>query len=172
MDFKKFNEIAELVGIAAVVASLVFVGLQLKQASDIAQNEVALGIFATSVEINSQMNEYADIWVRGKRGDELNETEAAIFGGLMQNLNNEAFFARSTRLQLGGSLDRSIEAHRLARVLHENPGARKVWMDYQSAYQPFRALRQVPLESESFSDQVREALKLMDEMKAREEASQ
>jgi negative regulator of sigma E activity len=164
VEFKKFNEAAELVGIAAVVASLVFVGIQMKQASDIAQNEVTLGVFATSIEINNEMIEYADIWVRGSRGDELDETEAFIFGGLMQNLNNEAFFARSMRAQLGDSEARSNEVHILARILHENPGARQTWMEWQSAYQPYRALKQVPFESESFSDQVREALKLMDEM--------
>ena len=164
MEFKKFNEVAELVGIAAVVASLVFVGLQMKQASDIAQNEVTLGVYATSVDIINEMNEYADIWVRGSRGDELDETEAFVFAGLMQNLNNEAFFARSMRAQLGDSESRSNEVHIFARILHENPGARQAWVEWQSAYQPYRALRQVPFESESFSDQVREALKLMDEM--------
>lgn len=30
MDFEKVKEVAELVGLAAIVASLIFVGLQLK----------------------------------------------------------------------------------------------------------------------------------------------
>jgi len=164
VDFRKFNEVAELVGIAAVVASLIFVGLQMKQASDIAHNEVSLGVFATSIEINSEMNQYADIWVRGSRGDELDETEAFIFGSLMQNLNNEAFLVRSMRARLGEDERLSNEVHILARILHENPGARKAWMEWQSAYQPYRALKRVPFESESFSDQVREALKSMEEL--------
>lgn len=36
MDFEKVKEVAELVGLAAIVASLIFVGLQLKQSQDIA----------------------------------------------------------------------------------------------------------------------------------------
>jgi len=164
VGFRKFNEVAELVGIAAVVASLIFVGLQMKQASDIAQNEVSLGVFATSIEIISEMSQYADIWVRGSRGDELDETDAFIFGNLMQSLNNEAFFIRSMRAQLGEDERLSNEVHILARILHENPGARKAWMEWQSAYQPYRTLRQVPFESVSFSDQVREALKSMEEL--------
>ena len=36
MKFKEWNEIAELVGIAAIVASLIFVGLQMKQSQEIA----------------------------------------------------------------------------------------------------------------------------------------
>jgi len=110
------------------------------------------------------MSEHADIWIRGSRGDVLDETEALIFGNLMQNLNNGAFFARDMRAQLGGSESLSNEVYIFARILHENPGARKAWMEWQSAYQPYRALRRVPLESESFSDQVREALKSMEEM--------
>ena len=164
MNFGKFNEIAELIGMVAIVASLIFVGLQLKQAGDIAQNELSLGIYTASIEINNEMNEHADIWVSGSRGDDLGEAEAVIFQGLMQNLNNQAFFARSMRLQLGGDEKLSVEIHNFARVLHDNPGARKAWMDYQSAYQPYRDLKQVPFETESFSDQVREALELMDEL--------
>ena len=164
MDFRKFNEVAELFGIAAVVASLIFVGLQMKQASDIAQNEVSLGIYATSVAINNEMSERADIWIRGSRGDDLDETEAFIFSNLMQNLNNDAFFARSMRARLGEDERLSTEVHNFARILNENPGARRAWMEWQSAYQPYRALKLVPLESESFSDQVREALKAMEEL--------
>ena len=102
--------------------------------------------------------------VRGSRGDELDETDAFIFGNLMQSLNNEAFFIRSMRAQLGEDERLSNEVHILARILHENPGARKAWMEWQSAYQPYRTLRQVPFESVSFSDQVREALKSMEEL--------
>jgi hypothetical protein len=36
MTFEKVKEIAELIGLAAIVASLIFVGLQLKQGQDIA----------------------------------------------------------------------------------------------------------------------------------------
>jgi len=36
MRFSEWKEIAELVGLAAIIASLVFVGLQLKQSQDIA----------------------------------------------------------------------------------------------------------------------------------------
>ena len=110
MDFRRFNEVAELVGIAAIVASLVFVGLQMKQASDIAKNEVSLGVYATGIEINNEFSEYADIWIRGSRGDELDETEAFIFGNLIQNLNSHEHHGAAARnravscYSLGGML--------------------------------------------------------------------
>ena len=36
MDFTRWKDIAELIGLAAIVSSLVFVGLQMKQSQDIA----------------------------------------------------------------------------------------------------------------------------------------
>lgn len=43
MKFKVWNEIAELIGIAAIVASLVFVGLQMRQDHVIARSELGAG---------------------------------------------------------------------------------------------------------------------------------
>ena len=39
MKFKEWNEIAELVGIAAIVVSLVFVGYELRQSTAIARSD-------------------------------------------------------------------------------------------------------------------------------------
>ena len=65
MKFKEWNEIAELVGVAAIVASLVFVGLQMKQTQDIARTEVYLGLYATGVEINHRLAEHVGVWIKG-----------------------------------------------------------------------------------------------------------
>ena len=164
MKSRDWKDIAELIGITAIVSSLIFVGLQMKQAQDIAQNEISLGVYSTGVEITNQISEYADIWIRGSRGDELDEEEALLFGNLMQNLNSQAYWSMGMRAQLGEDERLWTEIYNFARILHENPGARKAWMDWQAAYQPYRPMRRVPLESESFSDQVREALEKMDKM--------
>ena len=46
MKFKEWNEIAELVGIAAIVVSLVFVGYELRQSTAIARSD-AYGSFSS-----------------------------------------------------------------------------------------------------------------------------
>ena len=162
MNISNWKETAELIGFAGIIVSLVFVGLQMKQAQDIASNEVSLGAFATGVEISNQMNEHADIWVRGSKGEELNEVERLIFANLMKNLNYEAFWHSSMRRQLGSD-EPPREIFNFARRLHQNPGARQQWTDWQDAYQPYRTLRDRPLTAESFSGQVKEALEMMDE---------
>lgn len=71
----KWRELAELVGIAAIVASLIFVGLQLKQSQDIAiagqyHERTAL----TVQNFNSELeNGDLRIWARAFRDVEFNE---------------------------------------------------------------------------------------------------
>lgn len=55
MNFKTWNEIAELVGIAAVVASLVFVGLQMRQDRVVARSELAAGSFESFADLRREM---------------------------------------------------------------------------------------------------------------------
>jgi hypothetical protein len=55
MKFKQWNEIAELVGIAAVVASLVFVGLQMRQDHVFARSELGAGSFESLASLRQEM---------------------------------------------------------------------------------------------------------------------
>jgi len=55
MKFKEWNEIAELVGIAAIVASLVFVGLQMRQEHIIARSELGAGSFEGFSSLRQEM---------------------------------------------------------------------------------------------------------------------
>ena len=55
MKFEKFNAVAELVGIAAIVASLVFVGLQLRQDQVIARSALGAGSFESLASLRQEM---------------------------------------------------------------------------------------------------------------------
>lgn len=57
MKFREWNEIAELVGIIAIVASLVFVGLQMRQDHIIARSELAAGSFESLASLRREMTE-------------------------------------------------------------------------------------------------------------------
>ncbi|MDX2478727.1 MAG: hypothetical protein QNK24_00150, partial [Desulfuromusa sp.] len=61
----KWKDIAELIGITAIVLSLVFVGLQLRQSQLIAHSEIALQELESTIEAHSQINDYVDVWVSG-----------------------------------------------------------------------------------------------------------
>jgi hypothetical protein len=55
MKFREWNEIAELVGIAAIVASLVFVGLQMRQDHVLARSELGAGSFENLASLRQEM---------------------------------------------------------------------------------------------------------------------
>ena len=66
MNFKVWNEIAELVGIAAIVASLVFVGLQMRQDHVIARSELGAGSFENLASLRKDMTgpDFAAIYAK------------------------------------------------------------------------------------------------------------
>lgn len=66
MEFKKFNEIAELVGIVAIVASLIFVGMQIRQDHVIARSQLGAGSFESLAALRREMtgSEFASTYAR------------------------------------------------------------------------------------------------------------
>lgn len=64
MKFKEWNEIAELVGIVAIVASLVFVGLQMRQDHVFARSELGAGSFESLASLRQEMtgSEFAAVY--------------------------------------------------------------------------------------------------------------
>jgi hypothetical protein len=86
-----WKNFAELVGITAIIASLVFVGLQLRQAQEIAKTELGMSLLASEVQIRNEMNERADIWNRGIAGEELSVDDRLIFNHLVHNLQAHSY---------------------------------------------------------------------------------
>ena len=135
MKFKEWNEIAELIGIAAVVGSLIFVGLQMRQAQDIANAERRMMDLANSYEMHNAINEHADIWLRGLTDEELSDVETVIFENLVVDRHQYAFLRVLTANALGADEAAASTAAEYAAFLHENPSARRVleareaWLD-------------------------------------------
>ena len=120
MKNSNWKETAELVGIAAIVASLLFVGLQLKQdreaafAENLAQYNDRLISFSDLVANNREA------WTKGLRGEELPEMDRVVFSYIarvhfMDRMN------QARRLELLGS-DFSYTPRYYAYYLYMYPG--------------------------------------------------
>ena len=79
MNRKEWLPIAELLGIAAVVASLIFVGLEIKQSREIAWAEWTGILSQEQIAIESLFMEQPEVWRRGCVGDDLSPPERTIF---------------------------------------------------------------------------------------------
>ena len=66
----------EGIGIVAIVASLLFVGLQMRQAQQFAMAEVYQKTLSSRSELTNSINENVVIWNKGRSGGELTDDEA------------------------------------------------------------------------------------------------
>ena len=137
MKTRDWKDIAELIGTTAIVASLIFVGLQMKQAQEIANADRRMMRVANKIEMHNAINEHADTWARGLSGQELNETEAVIFENLVLNRNDFVFFNWRAAKDLSSGVGATGSVATFSAFLYENPGARRVWEsreEYEDKY--------------------------------------
>ncbi|MEN8761586.1 MAG: hypothetical protein ABF290_04070 [Thiogranum sp.] len=122
-----WKDSVELIGMAAIVASLFFVGEELRQSRDIALSERAGHMMLAEIEARRPIYEYPDIWARGNAGEELNPSEAVIYRTLIQDINSWGFFRRlsATAVDSQGAADAA--GWDMAGFLYDNPGARREW---------------------------------------------
>ena len=140
MKFSEWKDTAELIGILALVASLVFVGLQMRQTEDIALSEANLTYLLSKIERNNAIIENSAIWVRGNAGEELSEEDSAVFWALVLNMSDTAFFVVQQTRRLGLDYAADATTADLAAYLHNNPGAWRVWNEREDDLQKTRSI--------------------------------
>jgi hypothetical protein len=79
MDSAKLNDWLQVIGIFALVASLIFVGLQMKQTQEIGQGEATAYILESSNMFRNTVIDNAEVWRSGCMGEELSEGDQTRF---------------------------------------------------------------------------------------------
>jgi len=91
LNSSRIREWLEIVGLLGVVASLVFVGLEVRQSRQIAYMD-QLGVARQLVSDYRQMLiANSDVWFRGCSGDELSDSERFVFTQLALELQDTVF---------------------------------------------------------------------------------
>ena len=139
MKPSNLKDSAELIGIVAIVASLIFVGLQMQQAEVIARSEMNASILANRIEMHAAIIEHPDIWERGNNGEKLEPDEATIFSRQVTIINDEAFFSVQQSLIWGLPEMAEADMAIFAAYLHENPGALGVWRGREDRLNYYRS---------------------------------
>ena len=78
MNSEKLHDWLQLVGMAAIVVSLIFVGFQIRQSEDAAMSELSQSTVAVGIEISALMAENSSVWLRACAGEELSPSEQLI----------------------------------------------------------------------------------------------
>lgn len=140
MKLNDWKSIAELVGIFAVVASLVFVALQLKQSQAIALAEMYGAVATVATEETGMVIDNADIWRRGNANEHLTPTEAIIYAQLIRSINDRFWFRGQQLRELGRVKQADNDLAEFAAFLFENPGARQAWRSREDWLGKYRAM--------------------------------
>ena len=138
MDFKKFNEAAELVGIVALIASLVFVGMEIRQSRLIALAESDATNSNASIEMASLINDSSDVWARAISGVDLDEADSETFENIIIALSDRNWSLQNQFRMLGDSEGADWVTHEFAVFLHQRPGARSAWSERESELKEYR----------------------------------
>ena len=153
---------AELVGITAIVVSLIFLGLQLKQTQDIAVSEISASHHASRIELSISIADHSDVWSRGNSGEDLDHAQLVTYSSLLDGLSEQYRIQWRHNLLFGRETTVTREMD-FAAFLHRNPGARKVWIALRDEHYASSRLLDADFESRLFSSLVVDALKKLDE---------
>jgi hypothetical protein len=127
-----WREIAELVGIGAIVASLIFVGLQLRQDRQAAFSEIRQNSSSVFAEVQIAIAEHADTLAKANSGEQLSESEEIALRALVFSLHRQTVTDIFEGRRQGGTEEAGVVV--FAIWLHRNPGARSIWMIQREDY--------------------------------------
>jgi len=122
----KWKDTAELVGIGAIVLSLIFVGLQMRQERDIALAQSFIEHVASGTDYRLALSQYSDLIVKGNSGTSLNEVELHQLKLLVEAAEDRVFMRHISQQLL--ELRIATPELKFASFLYRNPAAREAWL--------------------------------------------
>ncbi len=162
MSQARMKDWLETLGIIAVVASLVFVGLQMKQDRKIAVADSYAGVVDSTLHVAELIADRSELWRRGLDGGELSVEEQIQFNVLADAV--EQTFAngwqRATELGIG---DPEIDVRDYAIALHSHPGLLAYFESVQARYETTDAAYNLPPDYGHFGGLVRETLAYLED---------
>ena len=126
MKTANWKTAAELLGMSAIVASLIFVGLQLRQEQAIALVDTYGTIVESSQGVLDLVGQHPKIWEKGLLGEELSTPDEIVFSGIVRALVNHHTFMFIRFVRIGPGDSETI-LHDFAYALYVFPGLRSRW---------------------------------------------
>jgi hypothetical protein len=126
MDSAKVNDWLQIVGLTGIMASLIFVGMQVRQTQQAGQGQEVSGFLELSLALRSLQLENIAVWQKVCAGEELEGVErqagALLFKAYLE-FNYVGGIANQVNLM---QAEHNLFAYRLAANLHRYPGFTKM----------------------------------------------
>lgn len=136
----KWRYVFEFVGAISIVSSLIFVGLELRQAQQATANERTISRVDIGIGTRNAINQFPEIWIKGNKGESLTDAEYVIYSNLIQVRNSEVEATGLTALSLGRDINDNLTIIAFSDFLFRNPGALTTWNKILGDIQPTIAL--------------------------------
>lgn len=136
MKSTNWKTVAEFIGVMAIVVSLVFVGLQLRQDRDLTQVSSFGSMTESANALSDLVHNDSEVWVRGLKGEDLTDAEMAIFMSLVRAVEAR-YMNWIVRWQSTGEerFAPEIHARNFAFYAYMYPGLRKAVEDRAEIFQ-------------------------------------
>jgi hypothetical protein len=132
-----WKDTLELIGIFSILASLIFVAMQLRQEENLLQLEMRNYMVESSMNVSELIIENPEIWIRGNAGEELDSVEMLVYQNLLTNFNDWHFQTSKVFREIDpDSVGHVISI--FAGFLLENPGAHRAWIDRENKLNAYR----------------------------------
>ncbi len=123
MNWKVIVDIASSL---AIVAGLIFVGLQMQQTQAISTAELQQEMISSRIALSELVTNNSDLLAKANSADQLSASEDIALNSLVVSHWAEAFFGQRRWVAIDHpAVDAPVRA--FAIFLHENPGAMRVW---------------------------------------------
>lgn len=160
----KVKTVFEIIGITTVIVSLILVWQEIKQNRILAEINYEMIITQNRIMANQTMVTQPGVWVRGCAKDSLSTEEKVIFRAMIEDKNALAFYKWVKALRLKDSPTMWIEVADFVGFLHENPGARAVWMDMEGSLVASRQKQGTPYTGNDWYEWVKGGLEKLDQL--------
>jgi len=164
----KLRDWLEIVGLFSVVASLVFVGMQMRQEAAIAATDSIWSRSGAIVELSALINQNSAVWIAGLQGEDLTPAGEAEFQGMAEAVESY-FVATYVRFSNFGAVSGGPSAQQAlndyAYALYTHKGLRRVWRT-QFSYWDTRNSAYGIERREDFRESIESILRQLDERAA------
>jgi hypothetical protein len=127
VKYPSWREIAELIGVTAIVASLIFVGLQLQQDRMIGLADSVSARAETDATITQLVNDNREVWINGLNGAELSEADELTFYAIAETIEQHLFGAYIRARVIGAGSPEDVQRG-YAMAIYTYPGLRRIYV--------------------------------------------
>jgi hypothetical protein len=144
MKSTDWRGIAEIVGVVAIVASLIFVGLQMQQEQQIAIADTYASPAESVGTLADLIGQYPEAWIHGLNGDDMSPEDRLRFQAIVEAVDTHFFnmYLRFYWLEIG---DPQVITQSYAYAIYVHPGLRATY----EATNRYRRSEDAALDSES-----------------------